>query len=518
VRYRPATSYRSKGGFLVAAQLRPVPDRGHERVLAAAGREVTAGTSEAGFDVIVVGAGPAGEVVAGRLADHGKRVALVERHLVGGECSFYACMPSKALLRPAEALAEVGRVPGAAQAVRGPLDVDAVLRRRDEVIHDLSDDGQLPWLRDKGIELVRGRGCLDGERRVRVGERVLVARDAVVIAVGSGASMPPIPGLDEVGAWSNREITTARQAPESLIILGGGVVGVEMASAWASLGTRVTVVESLERLLAREEPVASEAVQAGLEADGVEIHLGASAVAARREGDTVRLGLENGVELGGRRLLVAIGRRPLTEGLGLESVGLPGRGYLEVDPHLRVDGHPWLYAIGDANGRSLLTHSGKYQARVAADNILGVEARVREDSGGAPRVVFTRPQVAAAGLTLEQAREAGRPAEVIDLETSATAGASFYGRGAPGTSRFVVDPERHVLLGVTFVGPEVADFLPAATIAVTAEVPLPALAHAVAAFPTRSELWLKLIEAYEALHGVTLHAEGAPRPLPGSEG
>jgi dihydrolipoamide dehydrogenase len=475
---------------------------------------VTAGRSEAGFDVIVVGAGPAGEVVAGRLADHGKRVALVERHLVGGECSFYACMPSKALLRPAEALAEVARVPGAAEAVRGPLDVGAVLRRRDEVIHELSDDGQLPWLREKGIELVRGRARLDGERRVLVGERTLVAADAVVIAAGSAAQFPPIPGLDEVGAWSNREMTTAREVPESVVILGGGVVGVEMASAWASLGSRVSVIEALDRLLAREEPVASEAVAAGLEADGVELHLGARASDVRRDRETVTVALESGERVSGERLLVAIGRRPLTEELGLESVGLPGEGYLEVDDHLRVPGHPWLYAVGDVNGRSLLTHSGKYQARIAADNILGVEAAVRADSGGAPRVVFTRPQVAAAGLTLQAAREAGRAAEAIDLETGGTAGASFYGRGAPGTSRFVVDPTRHLLLGVTFVGPEVADFLPAATIAVSAEVSLGALAHAVAAFPTRSELWLKLVEAYEGRYGITLHATGGPARLP----
>ena len=218
------------------------------------------GQREHAFDAVVVGAGPAGEVIAGRLADRGRRVALVERHLVGGECSYYACMPSKALLRPAEVLAEVARVPGAAQAVSGALDVPAVLERRDEVIHNLDDSSQLPWLKDRGIELFRGTARLEGERRVSVGDDVLVAGDAVVLAVGSGAVMPPIAGLSEVGAWSNREITTAHEAPSSLIVLGGGVVGVEMADAWASIGTRVTVVEGTDRLIAREEPTASREV------------------------------------------------------------------------------------------------------------------------------------------------------------------------------------------------------------------------------------------------------------------
>jgi dihydrolipoamide dehydrogenase len=460
------------------------------------------------FDVVVIGAGPAGEVVAGRLADRGgKQVAIVERDLVGGECSFYACMPSKALLRPGELLNEVARVPGAAEAVTGKLDVAAVLARRDQVVNELSDDQQTPWLRDRGIELFRGSGRLDGPNRVIVGDQVLTARDAVVIATGTTAVMPPIPGLREAHAWSNREITTAQKAPERLVVLGGGVVGVEMAQAWSSLGSSVTVIEAFDRLLAREEPFVGAEVQASLTAAGVRILTGVKASAVKREGDEVTVTLENGETVTGDVLLVAIGRRPLTDDLGLESVGLQAGGYIKVDDHLQVEGASNLYAIGDANGRSLLTHSGKYQARIAADHILGaLTATARQDGPGAPRVVFTDPQIAAVGITFAAATEQGVDAIAIDLPTGDTSGGSFIGRGAPGTSRFVVDAKRQILLGVTYVGPEVADFLQAATVAVVAEVPLKTLAHAIAPFPTRSELWLKFLEAYEAQTGVSVHS------------
>src|SRR5437764_3319720 len=342
---------------------------------------MTAGASaEREFDVIVVGAGPAGEVAAGRLAGRGgKRVAVVEGHLIGGECSFYACMPSKALLRPAEALHETRRIPGAAEAVTGQLDVPAVLRRRDEVIRHLDDSAQLPWLEERGIELFRGWGRLDGDRRICVDDETLIARDAVVLSVGTTAAFPPIPGLREVGAWSNRELTTSEEVPNRLLVLGGGIVGAEMAQAWAWLGASVTVVEALDRLISNEDPFASELVAAGLREAGVELALGVGAAAASRDGDEVSLELEDGRKFAADRLLVATGRKPLTEKLGLESVGLEGGGYVEVDEHMRVGGRPWLYAIGDVHGRSLLTHSGKYQARIASDCILGRPASAWAD-------------------------------------------------------------------------------------------------------------------------------------------
>ncbi|MCL4286839.1 MAG: NAD(P)/FAD-dependent oxidoreductase [Thermoleophilia bacterium] len=453
------------------------------------------------FDVIVIGAGPAGEVVAGRIADRGGgalSVAIVERELVGGECSYYACMPSKALLRPAEVLAEAARVPGAAEALAGGLDVSAVLERRDGIIGDLDDSAQLAWLRGRGVELIRGEGRLAGERLVQVGGRLIAARQAVVVAVGTGPLLPPVPGLAESGAWSNREITTASEVPAHLIVVGGGAVGVEMAQAWSSLGSKVTVIEAEPRLLPREEPFAGAEVGAALESRGVTLALDTMMRAVSHDNGTITVSLDGGEAVSGDRLLVAIGRRPLTDDLGLETVGLDPAGYIGVGDTLQVPGREWLYAVGDVNGRSLLTHSGKYQARLAADHILGAEIDASVDGPGAPRVIFTEPQVAAVGLTLAGAVDAGIGAAVaIDVPTTAAAGASFHGRGAPGTSRFVVDSEREVLVGATFVGPDVAEMLQAATVAVVAEVPLATLARAIAPFPTRSELWLEFLEAYE---------------------
>jgi dihydrolipoamide dehydrogenase len=470
-------------------------------------RDVGQPTEQHTFDVVVIGAGPAGEAAAGRCADAGSKVAIVERELVGGECSYWGCIPSKTLIRPGDVLAAARRAPGAAEAVSGPLDVGAALAQRDYMTSAWHDDGQLPWLEDKGIELFRGVGRLTGEREVRVegadgASSALVARVAVVLATGTSAAVPPVDGLRDLAPWDNRSVTSAKEIPRRLLVLGGGAVGCEMAQAFRRLGAEeVTVVEASERLLGREEPFAGDEVRAAFEAEGITVITGVALASARREGPDgpVLATLADGRVVEGDEILVAVGRRPATATLGLEVVGLePGRS-VEVDDQLRAVGVPggWLYAVGDCNGRALLTHMGKYQARIAADVIAGKAVADVVDADMVPRVTFTDPQVCAVGLTEAQAREPDRGLRVrcVRYSIGDVPGAATMGNGVTGTSQLVVDEARGVVVGATFTGPGVQELLHSATVAIVGGVPLDRLWHAVPSFPTLSEVWLHLLEA-----------------------
>ena len=463
------------------------------------------------YDVIVLGGGPVGENVADRAVQGGLTAVIVEGELVGGECSYWACMPSKALLRSPQALRAAQHVGGAAEAVTGDLDVRAVLDRRDSFTSHWQDDGQVAWLESAGIDLVRGHGRLSGERKVAVtlpdgSVRTLTARQAVAISTGSDAAIPPIPGLHEANPWTSREATSAEEIPESLVVIGGGVVAVEMATAYAALGATVTVL-ARSGLLGSVEPFAADLVAEGLRGLGVDVRTGVATKSVVRDADGVTVTTDGG-DVRAAEILVATGRTPRSGDIGLETAGLPAGRWIRTDDTLRVPGVDWLYAVGDVNGRVLLTHQGKYQARAAGDVIVarakgeGVDDErwgrhvATADHAAVPQVVFSEPEVAAAGVTEAAAREAGHRVRAVDVEFSSVAGASLHADGYRGRARMVVDEDRQVLLGVTFVGPDVAELIHAATIAIAGEVPLARLWHAVPSYPTMSEVWLRLLEAY----------------------
>ncbi|MGA4838319.1 dihydrolipoyl dehydrogenase family protein [Streptomyces sp. G45] len=473
-----------------------------------------ADTEAVPYDVVVIGAGPVGENVADRVRAAGLSAAIVESELVGGECSYWACMPSKALLRPVTARADARRVPGLRQLVEGPLDAPAVLAHRDDYASHWKDDGQVGWLDSIGADLYRGLGRLAGTRRVTVTAadgtvRTLTARHAVAVCTGSRAVVPDLPGVADARPWTSREATSADHVPERLAVVGGGVVGVEMATAWQALGSRVTLLVRGDGPLPKMEPFAGELVADALREAGADVRTGASVTGVRRAGATVTVELDGGGTVEADEVLFATGRAPRTDDVGLDTVGLEPGQWLPVDDSCRVEGSDWLYAVGDVNRRALLTHQGKYQARVAGAAIAaraqgvpllesdrwGAHAATA-DHAAVPQVVFTDPEAASAGLTLAAAEEAGHRVRAVDYDLANVAGAGLYADGYRGRARMIVDLDREILLGATFVGPGVSELLHSATIAIAGEVPIDRLWHAVPAYPTISEVWLRLLETY----------------------
>lgn len=468
---------------------------------------------KAEFDVIVVGAGSTGENIADRASQGGLSVAIVENDLVGGDCSYWACMPSKALLRPGEAVRAAQGVGGARQAVTGEVDVGEVLSRRDSFASQWDDSGQVEWLEGAGLTLVRGRGRITGVREVTVdsdaGPRVLRARSAVAVATGSDPAIPDVEGLRQAQPWTSREATSAKEVPASLVVLGGGVVACELATAFLDLGAEVTLV-ARSGLLKQMEPFAGEAVAGRLRERGAELLLETPIRRVTRGTHGVTVETEEGRTIEAAQVLVAMGRKPRTNHLGLATVGLRDGEYLDVDDTMRVRGVDWLYAAGDVINRAQLTHQGKYQARVTGDVItaratgghLDAQAWGRHattaDHVAVPQVVFSDPQVAMVGHTEKSAREALVNVRVVTTPLGDVAGAGLHRDDYEGTAAMVVDEDLGTIVGMTLVGPDVAELLHAATIAVVGQVSLARLWHAVPAYPTVSEFWLRLLEAYRS--------------------
>ena len=457
------------------------------------------------WDVVVVGGGPPGEIAAQYAIQHsGLSAVIVEKELVGGECSYWACMPSKALLRPVQVLDEARNLPGAKEVVGDhELDVAAVLARRDSFTSHHDDAGQVSWANGAGIDVVRG--------------------NAVVLATGTTATVPPVDGLREARPWTSRDVTNLHEIPRRVLVVGGGVVACESATWLHGLGVEhLTVVEGAPRLLAKNEPFAGDIVAERFRAAGIDVHLGTHVSGVERarvndagvglvHGGEATVTLSNGTQVVVDEIVVAAGRTPASAGIGLDTVGVEANehGFLDVDDQLQVPGTDWLYAIGDLCGRALLTHMGKYQGRLVGEVIAARAAGTPlsdapfnrytdvADHGVVPQVTFTDPEVGSVGLTAEQARDAGHDVETVEYDMAAIAGTSLLRDDYVGRANLVIDKASDTLLGVTFVGDSIAELVHSATIAVLGKVSIDALAHAVPSYPTASEIWLRLLETLD---------------------